>query len=857
MVPEFTILIIECDETYLLGGSKIVACLNGSWTPNIGHCSKTCPPIYSTSILTVKCSASGKETMNCTDVLDGTIAHFRCASFYEDSRLARPQAVCTEGKWSESVPDCRPVCGRTSTTRGPTLIVSGRVSKKGQFPWQAALYSSVDQSFLCGGSLINEKLILTAAHCITDVYGKMLNKEDYLVAVGKHYRKYDDPRDSNHSQTSVIQDMFVPDEFEGDTQNLLADIALIVTVKTFILSERVQPVCIDWTRNYESAILNSVQSKKEFVSGWGYTRESGNLSNELRQLEVPSIPKKKCKKDVPEEYKRYVTYDKLCAGYLENGSSVCNGDSGGGLVFKYSNRFFIAGVVSLSPLGDTAEGGCNSHQYGLYTVVYNYSDNFILRNLVRFKPSIGDDSKCVNCTTTTPPPTTTDETGSTVDPTEPTEPTKSTERPEDGCILPEHPDSGRWSVLGNSSQLFSPGKFVENSTTLRVQCNEKHKLDGDDLLVCRSGSWSAKLGKCLKTCSSIQNTVRTKVVCEFKNREIVNCSDPFDGTIAKFKCAQFYEEKSLNLDPLLCVNGTWSRPAPKCVPVCGQKSNPSATLIVNGSTAFKGEFPWQAVIYERGESPETNVLICSGTLISERIILTGDCFRICRLSSQAYIFLAARCVVDLKGELVPKSEFIVAVGKYYLNYSDPRDVHQAQFSQVEDIFIPVEYKRIFQHSLGNIAIMVSKKVFKFTLTVQPVCVDWTKSSDDILNSKEKEFGYVNDWRYITRKPPDELRSIRVLFVSRQNCVPDFIRNLGNSQEYEYMTADKLCASYRNGTFGRPSHVGAGLVFKHADNRFYIVGIFAFQTLRQYVFYTDVKLYVDNFLLEKVARYNIL
>jgi hypothetical protein len=181
----------------------------------------------------------------------------------------------------------------------------------------------------------------------------------------------------------------------------------------------------------------------------------------------------------------------------------------------------------------------------------------------------------------------------------------------------------------------------------------------------------------------MQNTVRTKVVCEFKNREIVNCSDPFDGTIAKFKCAQFYEEKSLNLDPLLCVNGTWSRPAPKCVPVCGQKSNPSATLIVNGSTAFKGEFPWQAAIYERGESPETNVLICSGTLISERIILTGDCFRICRLSSQAYIFLAARCVVDLRGEMVPKSEFIVAVGKYYLNYSDPRDVHQAQFSQVE------------------------------------------------------------------------------------------------------------------------------------------------------------------------------
>jgi hypothetical protein len=96
----------------------------------------------------------------------------------------------------------------------------------------------------------------------------------------------------------------------------------------------------------------------------------------------------------------------------------------------------------------------------------------------------------------------------------------------------------------------------------------------------------------------------------------------------------FMKKKSLNLGPLLCVDGTWSRPAPKCVPVCGQKFNSSAALIVNGSTALKGEFPWQAAIYERGESPGTSKLYCSGTLISERIILTGDYFRIRRLSGQ-------------------------------------------------------------------------------------------------------------------------------------------------------------------------------------------------------------------------------
>jgi secreted trypsin-like serine protease len=53
------------------------------------------------------------------------------------------------------------VCGKTSIRRDPTLIVGGRVSEKGQFPWQAALYSSVHQSFLCGGTLLNEKVVLT------------------------------------------------------------------------------------------------------------------------------------------------------------------------------------------------------------------------------------------------------------------------------------------------------------------------------------------------------------------------------------------------------------------------------------------------------------------------------------------------------------------------------------------------------------------------------------------------------------------------------------------------------------------------------------------------------------------------
>ncbi|XP_068902110.1 coagulation factor IX-like [Tenebrio molitor] len=385
-VSERTILKINCNDNYILDGCTIVACLNGKWIPNIGKCLRTCPSIPSTATMTVKCTVKNKEMVNCTDALEGTIAQFKCASYYEDSRVSRPKAICVDGKWSESVPDCRPVCGKLRSKRNPTLIVGGKVARKRYFPWQAALYHARNLKFLCGGSLLNERIILTAAHCITDEDGNLLPKEFYLVAVGKHFRKYSDSRDSAHTQRSQIHRMFVPDEYEGDTQNYLADIAILVTVKTFTFSARVQPVCVDWTRNYEHEILNPHGRRKGFVAGWGYTVETGKVSDVLQQLRVPSVPQQRCKSDLPVDYRKYLTHDKLCAGYLNHGSSVCNGDSGGGLVFKYSNRFFVAGVVSLAPVAKTAEGGCDSQQYGLYTVVYKYSDNFILRYLVRFKP---------------------------------------------------------------------------------------------------------------------------------------------------------------------------------------------------------------------------------------------------------------------------------------------------------------------------------------------------------------------------------------------------------------------------------------------------------------------------------------
>lgn len=57
--------------------------------------------------------------------------------------------------------------------------------------------------------------------------------------------------------------------------------------------------------------------------------------------------------------------------------SVCRGDSGGGITFKFGLRFYVMGIVSIAPQSGSAAGGCDSTKYGFYTNVSYYIDDFI------------------------------------------------------------------------------------------------------------------------------------------------------------------------------------------------------------------------------------------------------------------------------------------------------------------------------------------------------------------------------------------------------------------------------------------------------------------------------------------------
>ena len=68
------------------------------------------------------------------------------------------------------------------------------------------------------------------------------------------------------------------------------------------------------------------------------------------------------------------------------GKSVCHGDSGSGMIFNHKGKHYLIGIVSISLLAQTENGGCDSQKYSLFTHVSQYIDDFIWEYYARYKP---------------------------------------------------------------------------------------------------------------------------------------------------------------------------------------------------------------------------------------------------------------------------------------------------------------------------------------------------------------------------------------------------------------------------------------------------------------------------------------
>lgn len=263
-------------------------------------------------------------------------------------------------------------CGRSDKQR----IIGGGVADLYEYPWMALLAYNTGKTkeYQCGGSLISDKYVLTAAHCIT--------KQLIGVRIGEHNTSSSPDCFTflkvPHCAPSV-QDFQVEDVIKHDYvhETISNDIALIRLKGTVDLSKRnAHPICLPIYNSLQNVRL---EGQKVYVAGWGLT-EKEKPSDALLSVAVKINSNADCKIKYDKEFiygvNLHLTDYKFCAG--EAGSDACKGDSGGPLVHPgfYNKKvcYIQYGIVSYG------SEICNAKTPGVYTKVTKYLD-WILDNL--------------------------------------------------------------------------------------------------------------------------------------------------------------------------------------------------------------------------------------------------------------------------------------------------------------------------------------------------------------------------------------------------------------------------------------------------------------------------------------------
>ena len=171
----------------------------------------------------------------------------------------------------------------------------------------------------CGGSLVRENWVITAAHCVEGV-----SQNSLQVKIGLH-----NVNSTTGAVTRNVSDIIIHPQYSGwSLDNDYALLELSSPVTTF---EPIQLITED--ENDDEPVISTTM-------GWGATSSGGWSSNVLMEVDVPID--ESCG-----NIGNQVTNNMVCAGDNNGGEDSCQGDSGGPLIMTNDeDEYELIGIVS-------------------------------------------------------------------------------------------------------------------------------------------------------------------------------------------------------------------------------------------------------------------------------------------------------------------------------------------------------------------------------------------------------------------------------------------------------------------------------------------------------------------------------
>ncbi|XP_014217157.1 serine protease nudel-like [Copidosoma floridanum] len=225
-------------------------------------------------------------------------------------------------------------------------IVGGRTSPLRSWPF--VVYMTRNGKFICGGTVLTQSWVLTAAHCMVGYIYYY-----YEIEVGVP-RRFSFPATLQIRRPICIK---IHPQYNADL--IKNDIALLQLNEPLNYNSWVRPILLPKSDVGQFKGQPAPETICTAV-GWGATWEGGPDPDELQEVDVPIA---KCTR------KEDKISSKICAGYVEGGKDACQGDSGGPLFCRVSesnDTWYIAGIVSYGI------GCARPKELGVYTKVSYY-----------------------------------------------------------------------------------------------------------------------------------------------------------------------------------------------------------------------------------------------------------------------------------------------------------------------------------------------------------------------------------------------------------------------------------------------------------------------------------------------------
>eukprot|EP00096_Caligus_rogercresseyi_P003780 TRINITY_DN1737_c0_g1_i1.p1 TRINITY_DN1737_c0_g1~~TRINITY_DN1737_c0_g1_i1.p1 ORF type:complete len:423 (+),score=81.10 TRINITY_DN1737_c0_g1_i1:273-1541(+) len=269
--------------------------------------------------LSLSCAIGGKKSM---DLCNGGMLWTCCVDRDQIDKIDPNLGAISNAK-------CGIVYDRESR------IVGGSDAPFGNHPWQAAI---IKQSFLskrisCGGALIGERWVITAAHCVHSTAVSSMR-----VRLGE-WNVRSQSEKLPHEDYEIERKEVHPDYKSATFQN---DIALLRLSRDVVYKEHIIPVCLP-------AFQDEFEDQEAIVIGWGRTAH-GQISTPsiLQEVTVRVLSADTCQDWFRSNKRKEIIFkdEFICAGYESGGKDSCQGDSGGPLVTTKDNKSILIGLVS-------------------------------------------------------------------------------------------------------------------------------------------------------------------------------------------------------------------------------------------------------------------------------------------------------------------------------------------------------------------------------------------------------------------------------------------------------------------------------------------------------------------------------